>query len=69
MGKTICASVLVLLLAGSAQAGYIQNDVKQPATSASPAQAATADAVMQDDGQESLTGTVLSLLESVLALF
>ena len=63
MGKAIRASVLVLALACSAQAGHIHNDVKQPTPA--PTQEATADGYMQTG----LTETLLSVLDSVLALF
>jgi hypothetical protein len=66
MGKTIRASVLMLLLACSARAGYMQNDVKQPPPDAT--QAATADSQIQNDASASLAETVLSVLESLLSL-
>ena len=65
MGKTIRASVVVFLLACSAYAGDMQNDVKQPTTPASAAQEVAADGEIQNG----FTETVLSLLGSVLALF
>lgn len=67
MGKAIRASVLVLTLAGSAQAGWIQNDVKQ-ASPTDATQTATADGEMPNGGPEGFTETVLSLLESALSL-
>ncbi len=73
MGKAIRASVLVLLLACSAQAGWIHN----PATGTPPPppptteQEPTASGEMQNgaaDAADSLTETLLNALESVLAL-
>jgi hypothetical protein len=63
MGKAIRASVLVLVLACSAQAGHIHNDAKPPTPA--PTQEVTADGYVQND----LTETVLSLLASMLTLF
>lgn len=63
MGKAVRASVVVLCLTCSAQAGWIQNDVKQPTPP--PTEEATADG----DIQNGLTETLLSVLGSVLALF
>ena len=66
MGKAIRASVLVLLLACSAQAGWIHTPVTGPPPPA-PAvveQEPTADG----DIQNGLTVTMLSVLETVLAL-
>lgn len=66
MGKAIRASVLVLLLACSAQAGYMQNDV-----TATPGavQGQAAYGIRQNEEPGSLTESVLSVLGSVLALF
>lgn len=68
MGKTIRASVLVLLIASSAQAGYMQNDVKQPPPPPNTTQAASAGGEMQDGASAGLAETVLSVLESLLSL-
>jgi hypothetical protein len=72
MGKAVRASVLVLVLACSAQAGWIQNGVTDPPPPPPPqtlvAQEPPADNETPNDGPESLTETVLSVLESVLAL-
>lgn len=70
MGKTIRASMLVLVLACSAQAGHIHNDVAgMPTPSASATQEGPAAAEdIQHDESGGLTETVLRLLESVLAL-
>lgn len=62
MRKAIRASVLVLLLTCSAQAGYIQNGSPAPSD---PVREQEADGEMQNG----LTGALLSVLESVLALF
>ena len=69
MGKTIRTSALVLLLACSAQAGYIQNGspASHPPNAVTVEQ--TADGYMQNDEPDSLTESVLSVLESVLSLF
>lgn len=67
MGKAIRASVLVLLLTCSAQAGWIHNPVAGP----QPPEPARVEQEPAANGeiQNGLTETVLSLLESVLALF
>jgi hypothetical protein len=71
MGKSLRASVLVLLLACSAQAGYIQND--RSGTPPTPPPSAEQEEPTTDDTGEpgepdSFTETLLSVLESVLAL-
>jgi hypothetical protein len=69
MGKTIRASVLVLVLASSAQAGWIQNDVTgTPPPQNNVTAEQTASGWIQNGEPESLTQTVLSVIESVLAL-
>ncbi|HZI20252.1 MAG TPA: hypothetical protein VEY09_16840 [Pyrinomonadaceae bacterium] len=70
MGKTIRASVLIFLLACSASAGHMQNDVTgtPPPPPSAPQEALPADHNAPDEGPEGLTGAVLSLLRSVLAL-
>jgi len=67
MGKAIRASVLVLFLACSAQAGHIHNDAKLPTPA--PTQEAAADGYIQNEQPDSLMETVLSVIGSVLALF
>lgn len=77
MSKVIRASALVLLLACSAQAGWIQND--SPAPPPPPANAiqepatATQEPVtgsdIDDKMEASLTDAALSFLDNVLALF
>ena len=66
MGKAIRASVLVLLLACSAQAGWIQNEAPTPPPPASPqtnaAQEPTTDGEVSNDVTDSLTGMALDLL-------
>ncbi len=70
MGKAIRASVLVLVLACSARAGYIHNDAAPtPPPPAITEQESIADGEIQNDAAGSLTETVLNLLGSVLALF
>jgi hypothetical protein len=68
MVKTLRASVLVLLLACSAQAGHIQNDRSgTPPTPPPPAE--QEEPTTDDTGEpDSFTETVLTVLESVLAL-
>jgi hypothetical protein len=71
MGKVIRASLLVLCLACSAQAGWIQNDVTGNPPSPPPnavTEEQTVDGWIQNGEPESLTDTVLSVIESVLAL-
>jgi hypothetical protein len=74
MGKAIRASVLVLLLACSAHAGWIHNPVTGTPPPPPPAvteQEPTASGDMQNgaaDAADSLTETLLGALESVLAL-
>lgn len=75
MGKAIRASVLVLLLACSVQAGWIHNDVTgtppPPPPPSITEQEPTASGEMQNDAADaadSLTETLLIALESVLAL-
>lgn len=68
--KVIRASALVLLLACSAHAGWIQND--SPAPPPPPANAVqepATDSNTQDNAEVSVTDAALSFLESVLALF
>ncbi len=64
MGKVIRASVVVLLLACSAKAGWIHNDV-----ASTPPSAAQVEQTADGDMQNGLTEAVLTLIESVLALF
>jgi hypothetical protein len=71
MAKAIRASVLMLILASSAQAGYIHNDVVGPPPPPPPSvtqEGQTVKGVMPNDEPESLTETVLSVIESVLML-
>lgn len=71
MVKAIRASVLVLLLACSAYAGEMQNDVAgtPPPPPSATQEEQTALGVMQNDEPGGLTEAVLTALESVLALF
>ena len=71
MSKAIRASVLVLLLTSSAQAGWMGNDVKQsePPPPSVTQEEPTADGIMPNGEPDSLTETVLAVIESVLALF
>lgn len=71
MRKAVSASVLVLLLACSAYAGDIQNGVTgtpPPPKNATQEQQAS-DGEIQDGAADSLTETVLSVIERVLTLF
>lgn len=75
MGKVIRASALVLLLACSAQAGWIQNDAPAPTPAPTPSQSTnvvqepTTDSNTENGAEASLTDAVLSFLDNVLALF
>lgn len=62
MRKTLGVCLLILLLTGSASAGIIPNESPAPPAAT---QEQTADGIIQGG----LTETVLSVLESVLALF
>jgi hypothetical protein len=68
MVKALRASVLVLFLACSAQAGYMQNDRSgTPPTPPPPAE--QEEPTTDDTGEpDSFTETVLSVLQTVLAL-
>jgi len=71
MGKAIRASVLVLVFACSAQAGYIHNDVKGTPPPPPPTvtqEEQTAEGEVQDGAAGGLTETVLSVIGSLLAL-
>lgn len=72
MGKAIRASVLVLLLACSAHAGWIQNDSPAPppppAQTVNVAQEPTTGSDTQSEAEADLTDVALNLLNSVLAL-
>jgi hypothetical protein len=80
MVKVIRASVLILLLACSAQAGYMQNDAPAPLPPppSSPANAApeptdatqepTANSIMQNDAAESITQITLDVLAALQSL-
>lgn len=68
MSKALRASVLLLLLTSSVQAGWMGNDVKQPPPT-STTQEATADGIMPNEEPDCLTETVLTVIESVLSLF
>jgi hypothetical protein len=78
MVKVIRASALILLLACSAQAGYMQNEVPAPPPPPSPANTApeptaatqepTANGIMQNDAAESLTQITLDVLAALQSL-
>ncbi|MDQ3917403.1 MAG: hypothetical protein M3348_02925 [Acidobacteriota bacterium] len=70
MGKAICASALVLLLACSAQAGWIQNPAPTPPPSpqTDAAQEPTTGGEVADDVTDSWTATALDLLASLPSL-
>jgi len=71
MSKAIRASVLMLLLTSSARAGWMGNDAKQPEPPPPSViqEEQTADGIMPNGEPNSLTETVLTVIESVLALF
>lgn len=66
MGKAIRASVLVLLLACSAQAGHMQNDAVQPPPPPAPAATEPGEIPHVQPGTVAAT---LNLLQSLLSLF
>jgi hypothetical protein len=68
MGKAVRASVLILLLACSARAGYIPYGSPEPPPPGAATAGQTADGWIQNGEPESFTETVLSVLESVLSL-
>lgn len=71
MIKAVRVSVLILLLACSAQAGYIPNGVSGPAPTPTPAPAVeepAAEGEATGDLAEALTEAALSVLNNVLAL-
>ena len=71
MRRVFSTSLLILLLTVSARAGYIQNGVTSPPPSPPPAitqEEPTAEGEMPNGEAGSLTETVLSVIESVLAL-
>lgn len=71
MGKSLRASVLVLVLAFSAQAGHIHNDVAgtPPPPPTITQEAPTAAGQTPSGEAGSLMETVLGVLESLRALF
>ena len=71
MGKAIRASLLVLLLACSARAGYMPNDVPAPPPPSQPANALqepTTAATTEDGTQGTLQGGVTQIALDMLAL-
>ena len=64
MGKAIRASALILLLACSAQAGYIPNEspAPPPPQPANAVQEPTTDGDIQNDAADTLTQIALDLL-------
>ena len=64
MGKAFKASALILLLACSAQAGWMPNDTPTPppSESTSTSEESTADGWMGNEAAESLTQITLDLL-------
>jgi hypothetical protein len=70
MGKAIRTSVLVLLLTGSAQAGWIHTPVTSPPPPPPSVtqEEQTAEGEVPNSAAGSFTETVLTALESVLAL-
>ena len=79
MGKAARALTLILLLACSAQAGYIQNEVSAPTPPSQPAgaleeqmdnsQEPTADSTMQNEELNGLTWFTLDVLAALPSLF
>lgn len=71
MGKVVRASALVLLLACSAHAGWIQNDspIPPPPSPANAVQKPATDGNTQDNAEVSLTDAALSFLGNMFALF
>ena len=67
MRKSIQALALALLLAVCAHAGEMQNGKPAPPPP-SPASSVTQDGEMQNGAADSLTETVLNLIENVFAL-
>jgi hypothetical protein len=70
MSKAIRASVLILLLSCSAQAGYIPNEtpVPPPSQSTVAAQETTTDGYIPNEAADSLTQLALDLLVFLPAL-
>jgi hypothetical protein len=70
MGKSIRASALILLLACSAQAGYIPNESPAPQRSqpTSAVQEPTADGEIPNDAAVSMTQLALDLLSVLSSL-
>ena len=67
MRKTLCASVLMLALCGSALAGDISNpSAPQPPPSNMTAEETAADGVIQTGTADGFTETFLSVLETTL---
>ena len=79
MVKAIRASALILLLACSAQAGYMQNEAPAPSPSSQPATAAqepadtteepTVDGYMQTGTADSLTQIAFDVFAALPSLF
>jgi hypothetical protein len=70
MGKTIRASVLVLLFACSTQAGYMQNGSPEPPPppQATVVQEPVTDGIIQTGAAESLTEIALDLFAALPSL-
>ncbi len=72
MIKAARVSVLILLLAGSTQAGYIPNGFAQPTPTPTPQQPFVEEEPEEDDdpddATDALAETALSVLNIVLAL-
>ncbi|MDT5269051.1 MAG: hypothetical protein QOH49_1237 [Acidobacteriota bacterium] len=79
MLKAIRVSTLILLLACSAQAGYMQNGLPEPPPPPQPASAArepmnatqepTTNGIMQNDAPSGLTQIALDVLAALPSLF
>jgi hypothetical protein len=68
MGKTICASVLVLLFACSTQAGYMPNGEPEPPPPAHAVQEPMTGSATNTGTAESLTVITLELLAALPSL-
>lgn len=69
MRKSLCAAALVLALCGPAFAGDIPNPLgTQPPPPSVTNEVQAPDDEMQDDAADSLTTTVLGIIERILSL-
>ncbi|HZI17643.1 MAG TPA: hypothetical protein VEY09_03520 [Pyrinomonadaceae bacterium] len=70
MSRAIRASVLTLLLFSSAHAGWMGNDVTgtPPPPPSAPQEEQTTDGIMPNGEPDTITETMLSVIENLLAL-